>query len=94
MPQPVNSGVSGTLDCIKAHESGDYGESSHPQDGSGAYQWIPSSWQAWSARAGLSGYTYAYQAPPAVQDAVTVYALTHGGAGNWSSRYGNDPCTE
>ena len=84
---------SGVLDCIKAHESGNYNESSHPGSGSGAYQWIPSSWASWSARAGYGGYAYAYQAPAWVQDAVTAYALTHGGAGNWSTRFGNDPCT-
>lgn len=89
----MSSSLSGVAQCIKNHESGNYTESSHPASGSGAYQWIPSSWQAWSARAGYPGYTYAYQAPPSVQDAVTVYALTHGGAGNWSTRYGADPCT-
>lgn len=38
-------------------------------------------------------YAYAYQAPPEVQDAVLMFTLTHGGAGNWSPRYGDDPCT-
>lgn len=80
--------------CIRAHESGDYTEHSHINDGSGAYQYIPATWQAWSARAGYPGYQYAYLAPPAVQDAVTVYVLTNGGAHNWDSSYGNDPCTE
>lgn len=80
--------------CIKRHESGNYQEQSHLQDGSGAYQFIPSTWRTWSARAGHPGYAYAYQAPAWVQDAVTAYTLTHGGAGNWSNRYGFDPCTE
>jgi len=82
------------MDCIKAHESGSYSESSHPSDGSGAYQIIPGTWRSWSARAGYGGqYAYAYQAPAWVQDAVVNYMLSHGGAGNWSPRFGNDPCT-
>jgi hypothetical protein len=87
------SGLRGVIQCIKDHESGDYLESSHIRDGSGAYQVIPSTWRHWSARAGHGGYSYAYKAPPAVQDAVVVYMLTNGGAGNWSPRFGNNPCT-
>jgi hypothetical protein len=40
------------MQCIKDHESGNYTESSHPSSGSGAYQFIPSTWAAWSVRAG------------------------------------------
>lgn len=90
-PRPLT--VPAVMGCLKACESGNYAEASHPWDGSGAYQFIPSTWRAWSARAGHPGYAFAYQAPPAVQDAVVVYVLTHGGAGNWSPRYGNNPCT-
>jgi hypothetical protein len=82
------------LACIRAHESGDYANESHGPDGaSGAYQMIGSTWRAWSARAGFPGYAAAHLAPPATQDAVALFMLTHGGAGNWSPRYGNDPCT-
>lgn len=81
------------MECIKSKESGDYGEHSHVWDGSGAFQIIPSTWRAWSARAGFAGYGYAYLAPPSVQDAVVEYMLANGGAGNWSPRYGDDPCT-
>lgn len=91
---PAPTGLDGVLQCIKDHESGNYSESSHPGAGSGAYQFIPGTWRAWSARAGYPGYDYAYEAPPSVQDAVTAYTLTHGGAHNWDSSYGNDPCTE
>lgn len=90
--------TTGSLDsvvaCIYAHESGNFSESSHPSSGSGAAQWIPSTWRAWSARAGYPGYAYAYQAPASVQEAVLRYALNHGGAGNWSNKFGNDPCTQ
>lgn len=91
--------LAGIAQCIKDHESGNYAESSHPQSGSGAYQFVPGTWRHWY---GLwrdavafrgSDYPYAYQAPPVIQDAVLVYTLTHGGAGNWSNAYGFDPCT-
>lgn len=85
--------IGSVMDCIKNHESGNYTESSHPNSGSGAYQYVPGTWRTWSARAGYPGYDYAYEAPASVQDAVTAYALTHGGSHNWSPRYGNDPCT-
>lgn len=87
------SSIAGVMACIRAHESGNYTEHSHPQGSSGAYQYQPGTWRAWSARAGYPGYDLAYEAPAAVQDAVTAYALTHGGAHNWDPRFGNDPCT-
>jgi hypothetical protein len=88
-----NSSVAGVMACIRQHESGNYQESSHPGSGSGAYQYTPGTWSIWSSKAGYDGFLYAYQAPPSVQDAVTVFTLTHGGAHNWDPRYGNDPCT-
>lgn len=93
-PQPMSTDIASVMACIRAHESGDYTNASHPPDGaSGAYQYIGSTWRAWSARAGYPGYSAAYLAPPATQDAVTAFTLTHGGAGNWSPRYGPDYCT-
>lgn len=89
----TNITIDSVLACIRAHESGDYGEHSHLGSGSGAFQYVPGTWRTWSARAGYPGYAYAYLAPPSVQDEVTRYTLTHGGAGNWSTKYGNDPCT-
>lgn len=83
-------------DCIKGVESGNYAEASHPSSGSGAYQYIPSTWAAWFARWRTSvpyvgpDYRYAYEAPPGVQDAVLTFTLRNGGAGNWS---GVDGCT-
>lgn len=85
--------------CIRNAESGDYAESSHPWEGSGAYQFVPGTWQHWfgqwrDAVAFVgSDYLYAYQAPPLIQDAVTAYTIENGGAGNWSPRYGADSCT-
>ena len=88
-----SAGIEAVMACIRGAESGNYAESSHPSSGSGAYQYVPSTWETWSSRAGYSGYDYAYEAPAAVQDAVTVYVLTHGGAHNWDPRYGPDDCT-
>lgn len=96
---PNTQGFGTVIQCIFNHESGDYHESSHPESGSGAAQIIPPTWRTWSVRAGYHDergrptYAYTYQAPPPVQDSVVVYMLTNGGAGNWSPRYGNDPCT-
>lgn len=96
---PPAPAIAQVMACIKSYESGNYAESSHPLSGSGAFQWIPSSWATWYGRwrdavafVG-SDYPYAYSAPPLIQDAVTAYAITHGGAGNWSNNYGLDPCT-
>jgi hypothetical protein len=89
----VTPNITKIMDCIRHAESGNYTESSHPTSGSGAYQYVPQTWQTWSARAGHPGYNYAYQAPPAIQDTVVNYTLTHGGANNWSNRYGRDGCT-
>lgn len=98
-----NTNSSGVAQCVKNHESGNYAESSHPSSGSGAYQFIPSTWRSWSVKAGyghydahgnpVPTYSYAYEAPPSVQDAVFNFAVANGGGGNWSMRYGNDPCT-
>lgn len=101
-PVPVTvapSGIAGVMQCIKNHESGNYSESSHTGSGSGAFQYVPGTWQTWFGRwkaaTGYSGpyYSLAYQAPPSVQDAVTVFTLTNGGSHNWDPSYGNDPCT-
>lgn len=113
IPVYSSGNVGDTAQCIKNHESGNYAESSHTQDGSGAYQFIPRTWQhyfaLWKAATGYGfktlpdktvvpdptqpDYSLAYQAPPWVQDGVLQYALANGGAGNWSNRFGNDPCT-
>lgn len=88
-----------TRTCIMHYESGNYSESSHPDSGSGAYQFVPSTWQtwftSWTTWAGYGGpsYSYAFQAPAWIQDDVASYTLTHGGQHNWDPSYGNDPCT-
>lgn len=96
---PPDAGTQQVMACIRSVESGNYSESSHPGSGSGAYQFTPGTWTAWYGRwrdavafVG-SDYPYAYSAPPLIQDAVTAYALTHGGAHNWDPAYGPDSCT-
>jgi hypothetical protein len=92
-PVVTSGSLADVMNCIKRAESGNYSESSHPGSGSGAFQFVPGTWRAWSARAGYPGYAYAYLAPPSVQDAVTAYTLTNGGAHNWDPAYGADSCT-
>lgn len=90
----VSMNVADVMACIRAHESGDYtNHTNGPEGASGAYQYMGATWRHWSIAAGFPGTSAAYLAAPATQDAVTVYTLTHGGAGNWSPRYGPDPCT-
>lgn len=93
LPPAIPPRLLSVAQCIKDHESGDYGEHSHPSAGSGAFQFIPTTWRHWSELAGYPGFAFAYQAPASVQDAVLGWTLTHGGAGNWSNAYGFDPCT-
>lgn len=87
-----------TRTCIMHYESGNYSESSHPDSGSGAYQFTPPTWRHYfSLWAAWYGYTLshdlAYMAPGWVQDEVAAYTLTNGGQHNWDPSYGNDPCT-
>lgn len=86
--------IAAVMQCIKDHESGVYTRNNHGRYGaSGAYQIVKSTWDHWSVLAGHGGYDQAYLAPRGVQDAVVIYMLTRGGASNWSTKFGNDPCT-
>jgi len=95
----IPTSVEPVMQCIKDHESGNYDEHSHPDGSTGAYQFEGSTWRTWFGRwrdaveFRGSDYYLAYEAPPLIQDAVTAYTLTHGGAHNWDPAYGNDPCT-
>ena len=96
MGLPPSPQIQSVMDCIKGVESGNYAEASHIYEGSGAFQFIPTTWQHWyglwrdAVEFRHADYPYAYLAPPLIQDAVLVYTLTHGGASNWS---GVDGCT-
>lgn len=75
----------GFLACVRRHESGGNYQAENPSStASGAYQFLDSTWQTMSARAGHSGWGHAASAPPAVQDAVAVYTLNSGWASAWN----------
>ncbi len=73
------------LDTIRTLESGgDYQAQAAGSTASGAYQFIDSTWASLAAQAGHLGYPRAWQAPPAVQDAVAAEYVqsildSHGG---------------
>ncbi len=85
------------LVCVRRHES-DRGPHPHANgyraqnpssSASGAYQYLDSTWRTVSARAGHGGYSRALHAPPAVQDAVTLWVISQpvsvsGGRKNWA----------
>ena len=85
------------LVCVRHHES-DRGPHPHANgyraqnpssSASGAYQYLDSTWRTVSARAGHGGYSRALHAPPAVQDAVTLWVISQpvsvsGGRKNWA----------
>lgn len=85
------------LVCVRRHES-DRGAYPHANgyraqnpssSASGAYQYLRGSWATLSQMAGHGGYPTAASAPPAVQDAVTLWVISQpvsvsGGRGNWA----------
>jgi hypothetical protein len=95
----IPADLAAVVGCIYGTESGNYTEATHPGSGSGAAQYVPTTWRhwfgLWAAATGYSGptYAYAYLAPWYVQDAVLVFTLRHGGAHNWDPAYGPDYCT-
>jgi cell wall-associated NlpC family hydrolase len=70
----VGDDVTTALATIRQLESGnDYTAQAAKASASGAYQFLDSSWRAWSARAGYSDlYPRAFLAPPHVQDAAAA----------------------
>lgn len=79
------------LVCVRHHESDrtvypyirGYRAKNPRSTASGAYQFLNSSWRVLSKRAGYPGYRRAMDAPPAVQDAVAYWTLTHYGKSPW-----------
>lgn len=73
--------------CVSHHESwsGHMWTAENPiSTASGGFQFIDSTWRAWAARAGVSGYGHAAHAPPKVQAYVFAYGITHyGGRRAW-----------
>lgn len=86
---PAHNPPGGFLACVRRHESGGNYQAKNPvSTASGAYQYLNSTWQTMSARAGHSGYSTARSAPPWVQDAVAVYTVNSG----WSSAWNGTGC--
>ena len=84
LPRIVRPGVSAFLTCVAKHESGGNYKAENPiSTASGKYQWIDSSWQDASRRAGRSGWSHAASAPPAIQDYVTAWFVVHRGHYPW-----------
>ena len=86
---PAHTPPGGFLACVRAHESGGNYQAENPvSTASGAYQFLDSTWQTMSARAGHSGWGHAASAPPAVQDAVAIHTVNSG----WSSAWNGTGC--
>ena len=83
LPDPVAS----IMACIRAHESdtaGGYRAENPISTASGAYQYVDGTWRDLLREMGSRGPRHASDASPALQDAVTRYALTHGHAKAWN----------
>lgn len=75
--------------CIREHESGDNYAENTGNGYSGAYQFLPSTWNESVSGAGYPKYANgeAYEAPPAVQDAAALWLYNRDGWTPWSTRY-------
>lgn len=88
---PGNVQLHPFLVCVRRHESDrsvypytrGYRAKNPRSTASGAYQFLNSSWRVLSKRAGYPGWRRAMDAPPAVQDAVAYWTLTHYGKSPW-----------
>jgi Transglycosylase-like domain len=78
---PTDGDNSGTLACIRAHESdsaGGYSAVNSSSGAGGAYQALPSTWD------GYDGYARAEDAPAAVQDQWAREAISASGTRPWA----------
>jgi hypothetical protein len=78
---PTDGEYSGTMACIRAHESDSAGGYSavNPSSGAGgAYQALPSTWD------GYAGYARAQDAPPEIQDQWAREAIAASGTRPWA----------
>ena len=82
---PAHNPPGGFLACVRRHESGGNYRAENPvSTASGAYQWLDSSWRSVSRMAGYSGWGHAADAPPHIQDAVSIWALNNGYKSAWN----------
>lgn len=82
------------LACLRSYETGDAngrtgGDYTARGTFDGAYQYIQSTWNSFAEQSGNSRWVGVNpaDAPPAVQDAVTWWALTNGHARDWPNTY-------
>ncbi len=78
---PTDGEHSGTLACIRAHESdsaGGYSAVNSSSGAGGAYQALPSTWD------GYAGYARAQDAPPEIQDQWAREAISASGTRPWA----------
>jgi hypothetical protein len=75
--------------CIRDHESGDNYSESTGNGYSGAYQFLPSTWNEAVSGAGYPQFANgeAYEAPPSVQNAAALWLYNLDGWSPWSTRY-------
>ena len=82
---PAHNPPGGFLACVRRHESGGNYQAENPTStASGAYQWLDSSWRSVSSMAGHSGWGHAADAPPHIQDAVSIWAVNNGYRSAWN----------
>jgi hypothetical protein len=82
---PAHNPPGGFLACVRRHESGGNYRAENPTStASGAYQWLDSSWRSVSRMAGYSGWGHAADAPPDIQDAVSIWAVNNGYRSAWN----------
>ena len=82
---PAHTPPGGFLACVRRHESGGNYQAENPTStASGAYQWLNSSWVSVSRMAGYSGWGHAADAPPHIQDAVSIWAVNNGYKSAWN----------
>lgn len=82
---PAHTPPGGFLACVRRHESGGNYRAENPvSTASGAYQWLDSSWRSVSRMAGYSGWGHAADAPPHIQDAVSIWAVNNGYKSAWN----------
>lgn len=86
---------SSLADLVKSFESGGNYTAQNPSGASGAYQFVPSTWQRFASQLGIdtTQYPTAASAPPQVQDAVFQQAYSQVGLRPWTCAGCDPPLT-
>lgn len=88
-PSDATSTTTPDWACIRDHESDDNYADNTGNGYSGAYQFMPSTWDEAVSGAGYGQYANgeAFEAPPAVQNAAALWLYNRDGWAPWSTRY-------